>query len=195
MRPRWVSLALVAAMLLPSAYLIPRFWDRIETFRQFEPARRSELLKEPGFRGRLSENLVAVRMFGDHPIVGSGIGNYRPLYQQYARPLGIDPRTIPRRAHNMYLETAAETGLVGAVLLLLFLILLLSALRNAYRKMKPDETPVVFACGLAIVAYLLSSLFLSRILATSLPFWALAGIALALPGVTDRQLRNDASSF
>ena len=111
--------AFVAAMLLPGAYLIPRFWDRIETFRQFKPARHSELLKEPGFRGRLSENLVAVRMFGDHPIIGSGIGNYRPLYQQYARPLGIDPRTIPRRAHNMYLETAAETGLVGAVLLLL----------------------------------------------------------------------------
>ena len=125
-------------------------------------------------------------MIADHPLIGVGIGNYQVLYQQYSRPLGIDPRTTPRLAHNLYLETAAETGLAGLTPFVLFLTVVFAALRDAYRRMRPGEAPLAYTCGAAILAYMISALFLSHYIATSLPFWVLCAIALALPGIIDQ---------
>ena len=68
--------------------------------------------EDHAFRGRLSENLVALQMFVRHPWNGIGVGGFDEHYGTYALPLGLDDRPH-RGAHNLYLEVAAETGLVG----------------------------------------------------------------------------------
>jgi len=62
---------------------------------------------------------AALNMLTEHPWTGVGFSNYQPLYEQYRllnwpMPLG--------HAHNIYLNVAAETGLVGLGLYLLLWI-------------------------------------------------------------------------
>lgn len=59
---------------------------------------------------RLAHWQAAFYMANDHPWIGVGLGNYEAVYPQYGlpgwpRPLG--------HAHNDYLNTLAETGIVG----------------------------------------------------------------------------------
>jgi len=53
---------------------------------------------------------AALNMLTEHPWTGVGFSNYQPVYEQYRllnwpMPLG--------HAHNIYLNVAAETGLIG----------------------------------------------------------------------------------
>jgi O-antigen ligase len=63
--------------------------------------------------GRSQYWRVAWRDFRDHPVLGSGAGSY-PQYWTQHRP---GPRFV-RDAHNLYLETLAELGPLGLILLL-----------------------------------------------------------------------------
>ena len=58
---------------------------------------------------------VAVSEFGDSPLRGGGSGSFRT---DWLRERPID-ETV-RDAHSLYIETAAELGLVGLVALLVF---------------------------------------------------------------------------
>jgi putative inorganic carbon (hco3(-)) transporter len=62
---------------------------------------------------------AALNMLTEHPWTGVGFSNYQPLYEQYRllnwpMPLG--------HAHNIYLNIAAETGVIGLGLYLLLWI-------------------------------------------------------------------------
>jgi hypothetical protein len=70
---------------------------------------------------------AALDMLSDHPLLGVGIGNYVPLYPAYNLPGWEDPMG---HAHNHYLNVAAETGLLGLVAYLWFL---LASLWNGWR--------------------------------------------------------------
>ncbi len=55
-----------------------------------------------------------ISMIADHPFVGIGWGAYEFLYPQYNYYLA-DPKIIIHHAHNLYLQTAAEVGIAGAL--------------------------------------------------------------------------------
>lgn len=57
---------------------------------------------------------VAFKEFGDHPIFGIGSRGFGPAYLQYGKS-----QETPARAHSMPLDTLAELGLLGFVVLLL----------------------------------------------------------------------------
>ena len=65
---------------------------------------------------RMAHWQSALGMWKDHPWLGVGIGNYEPVYAQYALPLWALPLG---HAHNYYLNVAAEAGLLGLVAYLL----------------------------------------------------------------------------
>jgi len=116
---------------------------------------------DSSLRGRLGENLAAVSMFADHPILGVGPGNFEAMYPAYAQRIGLDPRPEVRGAHSLYLEALAQTGLVGAVV---FFGLLAAAVRgpvrNRRRQRSPDDTLLVEACAVALVAFLVCAVTL-----------------------------------
>jgi O-antigen ligase len=87
-------------------------------------------LQDTSLRGRQSENLAGLRMWADHPLVGVGPDNFEVHYQQYSAVIGIDQRPQQRGAHNLYLESLAETGLFGTIA---FFGLLWLALTGAWR--------------------------------------------------------------
>lgn len=59
---------------------------------------------------------VAIDEFTDHPVLGGGAGSFRVSWLR-ERPI---PESV-RDAHSIYLETAAELGLLGVLALALFL--------------------------------------------------------------------------
>jgi O-antigen ligase len=71
---------------------------------------------------------VAVRELGRHPLEGIGAGGFGVAW--------LRERTIDERvqdAHSLYVETAAELGLVGLLLLAVFLGGVIAAARRAVR--------------------------------------------------------------
>lgn len=55
-----------------------------------------------------------ISMIADHPFIGSGWGAFKLVYPQYNYYLS-DPNITIYHAHNLYLQTAAEVGIVGAM--------------------------------------------------------------------------------
>jgi hypothetical protein len=64
---------------------------------------------------RVGENLAALEMFRDHPVAGVGPDNFELRYPVYAQRVALDPRPEVRGAHSLYLESLAETGIIGTV--------------------------------------------------------------------------------
>ena len=59
---------------------------------------------------RLAHWQAGLNMFGDHPWLGVGIGNFAVVYPAYAMPHWYEALG---HAHNVYINFLAETGVVG----------------------------------------------------------------------------------
>jgi hypothetical protein len=93
--------------------------------------------------GRIDLWSVAWRDFKGHPLLGAGAGSFEQYWRVH-RPTQQEVRD----AHSLYMETLAELGVVGLVLLLLLLGMPLLAVRHRRARLVP------FALG-AYVAFLL----------------------------------------
>jgi O-antigen ligase len=78
---------------------------------------------------RLAHWIAGMNMFADHPFTGVGIGNYPDTYPQYYITIFVNSLG---HAHNYYINIAAETGLLGLVAFLLFVLALFVAGGHAY---------------------------------------------------------------
>jgi len=85
---------------------------------------------------------VALRSFGDHPLLGEGSGGFRVVWLR-ERPF----RESVRDAHSLYLETAAELGLAGLACLLAFFAGIAAGAVRARRRAGPGTAPAI--AGLA----------------------------------------------
>lgn len=98
-------------------------------------------LKEGSNKGRIETWRQAVGVILDHPVIGVGIGNY---------PLAIKPTATYREpiyAHNTYLDIAAETGILNA---LIWISLLVSAAVAFLKKSKENIIFTAFAVSVVI---------------------------------------------
>jgi O-antigen ligase len=133
-----------------------------------------------GIGGRVTENLISIAMFADHPVTGVGPGGYPELYRDYARYIGNDPR-VERYAHSLPLEIAAEQGIVGLVAWLVAM----GVVARIVFSSGVWRTPVGKGLVLSIGIFGFESLFQHgsqlRI------FYMLIGIALALAWVLGRE--------
>jgi O-antigen ligase len=68
---------------------------------------------------RIAHWIAGIRMFLAHPILGVGIGNFPDVYANYY--ITIFSVSLDH-AHDYYINTAAETGVVGLVAFLFFLM-------------------------------------------------------------------------
>ena len=68
---------------------------------------------------RLAHWIAGIHMFLDHPVLGVGIGNYPDAYSRYF--ITIFTNSLGH-AHNYYINMAAETGSIGLIVFLLFIL-------------------------------------------------------------------------
>lgn len=177
------TLALVAIIwqFLPAEYT-----NRISTLGSLMPSSDTTSIEAEGsFRGRLSEITVAWLMFAEHPIHGVGYANYNNNYLEYAATLGLDQRREERSAHSLYLEIAAESGILGLFAFGLILNTAFAGLKSARNKFRAhgldDYAFISEALTVSLIGYLTGSLFLH--LGYPRYFWMLIGIAYAAPNV------------
>jgi O-antigen ligase len=130
-RPRASTIAIgaVGFALIFSGVLGTEYRDRLGAFAASVggPAAGAT---DTSVRNRIGENLAAVRMFTDHPILGIGPDHYLLHYLDYSEGVGLDSRPEARRPHSLYLEALSELGMVGAFV---FFTILGVAVRAAWR--------------------------------------------------------------
>lgn len=166
------------------AQFVPdQYFDRVQTITSFIPGLGDEqnARNEISFRGRISEMQASWLMFEEHPLLGVGLDNYAVHYRSYTRRLGIDARLEDRAAHNLYLEVAAETGLLGLATFGTILTMAFVSLVKAYKKFEHlgygDEANMLRAFMIGFIGYLATAFFLHAAYPRYL--WLLLGIALA----------------
>jgi O-antigen ligase len=176
----WIILAAIGLGML--SMLPQQYTERLSTLTSLfsdENAAQSEV----SFRGRASEATIGWRMFLDHPILGVGKENYPVRYQDYSRKLGLDPRSENRSPHSLYVEIAAEQGLVGLFVfgLLIYNIFIgLSQARKTFEMLgEPQMASMAMGMTITMAGYLTSAIFVHS--SYPRPFWVLVGLALAYP--------------
>ena len=78
----------------------------------------------------------AVDVIADHPFLGVGPGLFGTVYRLYRDPATVDNRL--GTAHNFYLNSVAENGIVGGIVLLALGVVLL---RTWWKLWRTAETP------------------------------------------------------
>ncbi|MFH1207290.1 MAG: O-antigen ligase family protein [Patescibacteria group bacterium] len=131
------------------------------------------------FNQRLNFNYSAIRMFLDKPLVGFGYNSFQGVYARYA----LSVLEQPRYAHNYYLQTAAETGVIGGIAFLAFVILLIL---KTYKKISSEADRgrkyIYFGLWLGICGSAVHAVFDFgwQFPAVFILFWMSGGILLAV---------------
>jgi O-antigen ligase len=127
---------------------------------------------------------VAIGMLRDHPWFGVGPDNYRWQFMAYS---GVDADNLGIHAHNQYLETLADTGVLG---LITFAWLLIALLRVALRRLRDASAEWHWRAALlaSLTAWLVHALLddFERFWPTSAAFWLITGLTLCQPRLTTR---------
>jgi hypothetical protein len=95
---------------------------------------------------------VVPRMVADHPILGTGLASFPHIYARY---VPTDPENDPPFAHNILLNFAVETGLLGVAALVGFLGAGLVALIRWHSR-QAGEARIISATTLAMLGALLA---------------------------------------
>lgn len=149
-RNRARSMALVGAVALAVGFLAPeRFWNRTETIVSYE--------EDASAMGRIHAWKTAENIIQRRPLTGIGAAAFTTAWASYA-PGEAGP--TPYVAHNLFLEVAAELGIIALVGLC---ALIFACGRGALLVAKasragavPDEAKALFA---AIAGYLVCQMF------------------------------------
>jgi len=187
--PKINELLFMLVLLLAVFPFVPKeYTDRLVTLN----AVSSDVRSEVSLRGRTSEYMAAWMMFIDHPILGVGVGNYNAYYLDYSRKIGLDPRAENRSAHSLYLETAAELGLVGLGVLALILTAAFRSIFGAFRTLRNAGeyvySELILSLGVGLAGYVTAAIFIHD--AFPRYFWLLVGLALTAKEVARRATEN-----
>jgi O-antigen ligase len=161
---RWQSTAAVGAAMLLVLLLLPAsVTQRFVTIEEFLPGDEQPLHPDSSFQERRLLMSVAWVMFGANPIGGVGAGNYTARYDDYVGATGSEFRQYGDPSdrhypHNLALEIASETGVIG---LAAFAALLLAAWRSLSRAQRDEELgPFATAMKIGLAGFLVAGLFL-----------------------------------
>jgi O-antigen ligase len=158
---RWPAVVLLVLLVGAGCYFVPRSF--------FLQLRLKQLAAEQE-QGKLRQDVRVViwepafRMWKDHPWWGVGPGHFDPRFRQY-RPESI--QASPYKAHNDYLNTLADWGLAGGLLITAVLALLTLGVARTWRvvrltgelggKSSSNKFAVVLGGSLGLAAILVHS--------------------------------------
>ena len=175
---------LLCAGLVTMALLSPGVWrDRVAG---------AGSLDSPEIASRVEIWGAAIDGFAQRPVLGWGLNNFQEIYVSLERPgrgyLGSGAFDVPETAHNLYLNTLAEQGLVGLAALIVLgigILRLTSTLRAS-----PDPRVRALGWGLLGSAIVLTAhnafdvTFVDP--KTSVLVWTLFGVGAAAARIDTR---------
>lgn len=108
-------------------------------------------------RSRVATWSATVDLIAERPLLGHGLGSFPDLGVVYSDDVG---RIHQLSAHNAFLNTACETGLLGCGALVLFVVLALGDIARALRRAAPTHARAMSSGAVAAtVGLLVAGLF------------------------------------
>lgn len=175
---RYRQLLLGLPVLLAVALAVPGVGSRLATVTQLGPSPLT--LPDPSLQGRRDAQRAALQMFWDDPVFGVGPGRFEQVTTAYQRRLPFEVSDV-FAPHNLYLQFAAEGGLVllGAWLALLATgAFVANRARVLLQGAGGPEPPLVAGVLAALVAWSTASIFLH--LASLRTFLLVVGVGAAV---------------
>lgn len=140
---------------------------------------------------------VAGAIIADHPLLGTGPDTYAIVFPEY-RDQVVEPfyaeylsRFRPESPHNVYLATAAGSGVAASVALIVALVATLARLAVGYVRDQPE--PLLLAATAAISGHVVTDAFMTIDVSTSWLVWVVIGGTLTY-ATADRRDASDASA-
>ncbi len=124
---------------------------------------------------------AAIDMVKVKPLAGWGLGNFTFFYPYYrVREYFLQPEATPVtiHTHNEYLQILSETGIMGLLLFLAFIVIMITnAVRNKSEN-RDSGSLIVKGCIAGIAAVLVDNVFSTNLRnpSTAMYFWFLLGL-------------------
>lgn len=134
---------------------------------------QKDFVAQGNINSRAESWAAAMRMLAEHPILGVGPGGARLRFAEASGDADIAEQL--RVTHNMYLEVAAELGLMGFVV---FLSIIVVAFICSELVRSNEGRRIAMAVQASLIAVCTASIFLST--EYYLPLWAAVAMAAAL---------------
>mgnify|MGYP001571136034 CR=1 FL=1 len=172
-------LILVAVILLTWQTIMPvSVVDRIMMTR----TEAGEFEDSAGGRILLWE--VALDLFKEHPIVGSGFGSYSMSVGGIAL---ANNTTLPEGgfdSHNYYMKTLSEQGIIGIALLVLILLM---GFYSGWRLFRNGKTPFTKGLGLGFMGCVIA-MMVTNVFGDRWSYFALGSYFWIFWGIVDRSI-------
>lgn len=186
-RRGWARWALLSVATLVLVVFTAVFWGNLT--RTGEGARKTGGVaqKLPLLPRRVLAQRTA-ELLAEHPLTGVGFGHYlehAPMIPTDPGGLAGVPGIVGQRVTpgNLFLVIAAETGLIGVILILAVFVLIFRQSLQLYRRIPPTATGLlsrgfVVVFWVTLVAYLTDAMFVDPFwdVASNGLFWAMAGL-------------------
>lgn len=192
----WHFLLVVSMGYLTVIAIIPEYIYRISTVVDLESIFTGNVDEAGGsIRSRSNVNLATFNIFLDHPLLGTGPGQTNQYTSAYGNEIGTFYRAIDntRRAHNMFLEELADTGVIGFALFMSIALITMYQVwmvrQYGMMKQRPEIIYTASAFFLAILAYMATAMFLH--LSYVRYYWFLLAFAAAFVQVYRAQAQED----
>lgn len=173
---------ILLSMIIFVSFLPPNYLDRVLTLTDLFKPTGTLRVEEVSLQGRLSENLAALEMIKAHPLFGVGLNSYKYVFPIYSKRLGLALVATEREAHNLFLEIAAETGVIGFSMFVIMLFVCFQIMfrgRALFVRVKMNDYAGMITGLLGgFISYFVAAIFIHN--AFPRYFYFLIGLALAL---------------
>lgn len=150
---------------------------------KYDGTSRSYLFKEDAMSSRGHIWDMTIPFLGKHVFMGSGANTYMLEYPQddYIGQKYIYANGYEVKAHCWYLQQWVETGLIGTIALLIFLMWYVVQSIRIYRRANLHESLSWVGFGLfaAVLVYLIAGIANDSNVCTAPVFWGMLGLGLA----------------
>jgi O-antigen ligase len=195
-RAAWVAIALSALLvaLLRSRrvfFSVVIFLSLILSFGILSPGIRHKLetLPHPSqWNYRTPLYASALKMFSDHPVIGTGLGMYEQLIKkpEYALPADYPnpDKSLYLHPHSVYFEVMAETGVIGLLAFFYFFVAYFYFVLSSLKRFTDPDTKA-FVVGISALVFAALIFGISGSIITvgvneTIIFWFLTGISIGL---------------
>jgi O-antigen ligase len=193
LKMRFAATAILLVVMAVGAMFITSSDDLMQRFANIQA--ETEVGETPDMkfsRSELWQNTS--KMIKDHPILGVGLGAYQFVYPRYDQSSGI---LRAEQAHNDYLHIIAETGVIGLILTISFIVILFGKGFALMQTKNKRRSAVILGSlagcfGIAIHSFVDFNLQVTN---NAQLFLALAALATTMPLSEDEEAHEEYKEY